>query len=82
MKIGGINKFLFHSKRYRNRLSAIITECINEYEQLNPITKSGTPILILSFPDFFRLTNRHILFKTSNSPLIVDEFKKNENNDP
>ncbi|WP_276501350.1 hypothetical protein [Terrimonas pollutisoli] len=76
---GRIKKFFFPFQKYAHRLSDIIEETIAEFEKAHPIENNGTKFPFYHSQILYDLLNQHILFKTTNSPLVIEEFRKNKN---
>lgn len=76
---GGLKSFLFPKAKYKSCLELIISETIEEFSLKYPIENTATQFPFYKSQILLDLLNQHILYKTNNSPLLVEEFKKNKN---
>ena len=76
---GGLKSFFFPKKRYKSSLELIISETVNEFTQKFHIEETASQFPFYKSQILFDLLNQQILYKVDNSPLVVAEFKTNEN---
>lgn len=77
---GRIKKFFFPSKKYKNRLTEIITDTIKDFEKKYPIMDSENKFRFYRSQRIFEELNKFILFNSSSDTyqLLIDEIKDND----